>query len=349
MRQLFEVTLKLKEGPIESTTFPLDQIIEGKITIRPLQRIQAAYVGYHLIAVAKKEAEISLGRRHPINPVEQIIWTKSLAENCPLSEYEPYRYNISFINNEIETYKGINTNFSLLLQVFIKIPVEAERAKVAFLEQWNPETTILKDGLYKESFFLTFKMNTYDYQLIAKQKHLTVDFENLLLFGFVIALFCLVFLASATKTLLVPSILAFIIVLVAWFYYYRYTQLGDFTIDYEQVDNKVFLFKINCDNWRFVKEVFVNYEIREKAIFQSSDYAETSIELLHASPKQIFKNQSSTLIVTNEFPEDKLGTTTVGTSTIYWVAIVEIHTVWGFHLPFEHQFVVKKKIKNINS
>ena len=352
MRQLFEINLSLKDGPVASTTFSLNKIIEGRITIKPLQRIQVDYIGYHLIAIEQKES-ISLGVLDDIIPdkhTEKFLSTKYLVQNSLLSEFEPYKYKIRFINNEVETYSGINTNFSVKLQVFIKINTKAAKATTTFLTQLNPATKLPKRGIYKESFFLTFGIKPYTYQLISKQANLVVAVNNPLWNGFIIALGILFFFGAATNSILIPAILAFIVGIIALVYYYRYTLLGDFIIDYEQVDNKVFLFKINSDNWRYVKEIAVHYKIQEKVIFPGSETDDTRIALLHGSQKQTFKNQNTSLLVKNEFPKnDELGTTTIGTTTIYWVALITLHTSWGFDLPFEHQFVVKKKIKNINS
>jgi len=55
MKQFFEISLKLKEGPTASTILPLHQMLRGKLTIKPLQRLHVDYIEYILIAAASEE------------------------------------------------------------------------------------------------------------------------------------------------------------------------------------------------------------------------------------------------------------------------------------------------------
>jgi len=351
MKQLFEIDLKLKEGPILSTTFALNQIINGRISIKSLQRLQVDYIGYHLFAVKHKahhgyianNIDSILSEGNAI----KIISTKYLAQNCLLSEYEPYRYTIRFVNKAVETYVGKNTHFSLGLVVFIKINKDAAILKDAsFLDRFSSSKKLPKDGTFQKAFYLKFGLNKYDYQLTNTTHNLDITpanshtnspagtFTNLLIFIFVFA--------SITEQIVLPAILSAIVGIIALLYYYRYRLLGHFTITYEQVDGKAFLLKIDNDNWRYVKEMSVHYEIREEVMDSNT---ELSIAILYTSPKQTFESPSATIVVKKDFPEDILGTTEVKNASIYWIVIVNIKTNWGIQLPFEHKFLVRKKAR----
>jgi len=352
MEQLFEINLQLKDGPVASTSFPLNQIISGKITIKPFERIEVDYIGYHLMAVEQKKVDISLGVLDSFRTgknAKKILSTKYLTQNCLLSEYEPYRYAIRFINNEVETYAGINTNFSIKVQVFIKVNKKAISAKnTSFFNQLNPATKLPKDGIYKEDFYLIFRGNAHDYRLITKRATLRINTQNPLKTAFVIAIVALFFFAAGTKLLFESFLIAIPVGIVSLFYYYRYSLLGEFTIEYEQLDNKYFLFKIKNDSWRTINEISTNYEIRETVQYPSTEHDDgIETEILYTSPEHSFENPKSTIIVKNEFPEDLLGTTEMGATSIYWIALIYIHTNWGFDLPLEHRFVVRKKVKRI--
>lgn len=344
MKQLFEINLKLKDGPVAGTVFSLNKIIEGQISIKPLQRIQVDYIGYHLIGVEEKSSKSLI----PPAPSIKILSTKYLAQNCLLSEYEPYRYTIRFINNEVETYAGINTHFSVKLQVFIKVNKEAAKATSTILQQLNPINKYPKDGIFQESYFLTFVLKNYEYQLLSKQANLAAASKNQVWNCLFMTLVFIAMIASAFKSIILLAILAFILGIVALIYHRNFARLRDFTIDFEQVDNSIFLFKINnSGNWKYVKKVSVHYEIREQAVYPSQEYSNgIEIEVLHSSSKHTYENLNNPLIIENKFPEDDiLGTTIIDETSVYWIALITIHTSSGLELPYEHRFVVRKKAK----
>ena len=359
MKQLFEINLTLKDGPIASTTFPLNQIINGKITIKPLQRIQVDYIGYHLFAIKHKTSHhyiaTNIDNIDFENDSIHFLTTKYLRQSCLLSEYEPYRYTIRFVNKEVETYVGINNHFSVGLAVFIKInEAAAILKKASFLDKFSATKKLPKDGIYQKAFYLKFGLKDYDYQLINTTNDLykvpkktPIDIISITSSILFFALSAELIIASFYLTTIVGLIA--IVGIISILYYYGYRILGNFTIDYEQVDKETFFLKIHNDNnWRYVKKMSVQYEIREEMVYPDLEYEEAlNAEILHSSQIQTFKNLPNIVVVQKDFPKDIVGTMQVKEAHIYWIALVNVQTIWCIALPLKQKFVVRKKAKSL--
>jgi len=113
-----------------------------------------------------------------------------------------------------------------------------------------------------------------------------------------------------------------IVGIISILYYYGYRILGNFTIDYEQVDNETFLLKIHNDNnWRYVKKMSVQYEIREEMVYPDLEYEEAlNAEILHSSQIQTFKNLPNIVVIKKNFPKDIVGTMQVKIYRLFGVS-----------------------------
>ena len=90
----------------------------------------------------------------------------------------------------------------------------------------------------------------------------------------------------------------------------------------------------------------VQYEIREEMVYPDLEYEEAlNAEILHSSQIQTFKNLLNTVVIKKNFPKDIVGTMQVKEASIYWIALVNIQTIWGIALPLKQKFVVRKKAK----
>lgn len=346
MKQFLEFDLQLEEGPV----FPLNQIIKGKLTLKPLQRLHVEYINYQLIAKAKKTGLLS---DYSTYSTSSIILSKDIETNCVLSEFEPYRYTLNFRNNEIETYRGIHLDIDILLKVRVKLAKKATSTKEhAIVGKFSKKTKSIRNGsvLYR-IWSLTFAQPNYDYHLSTLTDSLSLSlnkiwWSNLLTVGLFLGF--IIYFLQADNILEIPFlpviILTTIVGAIVLFYDAVFKMLGKFTMESEQLDTEAFLLKIHTDNWRYIKKMSVNYLIIEE-MPTNSENLNVHKAILYRSQTQLFKSPKTAIVVKNKFPKDMLGTTSVYPTQIYWVAVVAVQSIWGFTFPYNLELVVKKKAK----
>jgi len=319
-------------------------MLRGKLTIKPLQRLHVDYIEYILIAAASEEGATMFSTSAILS--KKTLARDYLASKCLLSEFEPYRYAISFSNDEIETYSGTNININILLRVRIKLDEKAINTKdTTYIGHLKEGTKFPSHGVLFHDLPLKFVLKEYDYQLINTTDILKSRIRERAWFNILLLVFPMLMVVLYIEETGLIYLISGIMGLTGLFYFLKYSIANELTLQYEQLDPKVFLLKLHSDNWQYIRRMSVKHEVREEMKNNEKFINNKKTVCLHRSKNHTINNPSKTIAIEHKFPKDIVGTTSVLNNRIYWVIVVTVQTIWRFTLRYEKEFIVKKKKK----
>ena len=314
----------------------IGETLKGEIEIIPQKDLEMLYLRYKLALEVRGLTET---RTYDIQK-------ENLVDYVKLKEKEKYVYPIQLLNNEYESYRGINVVFLVRFEVFVKFK-DVKKSSQEVLSKIG-YTYVKKAEKTGKSVYLNFKSKTENYEVLAGKSKVHLKSAHKLVFSVIGIILMIGLMSSKTeffetyKYILLG--IGILVIMISLSYSFFSTKLvGEIEVEYKDIENRKLEINLrNKEDWKQVKKIESSYKIYEEVVDNRGSSSTEIITNIYKSESKVIKSPKGELRMLYDYPEYKLPTMRLRDVSVYWLLELKITSSLGLVFRYTNEFEVQK-------